>query len=531
MLKQTLFLIYFFTLFTFHFSQAQTRLFDVRDYGATGRKSEKATAAIQRAIDACAETGGGTVYFPPGEYLSGTVRLKDHVNLHLENGARWYASQDTADYQVPYNIYKGNNPSQPVLIYAEEVNNIGISGQGLIDGQARREYDDLRGVDSFIAEETELARASGVEMKMYYKIPPIMSLIYFVDCKDVKIKDVHIRESSSWTLHVQWCERVEISGILLESSLEQGVNADGIDVDGCRDVLISNCIIKTGDDAIVLKSTLTNGRFENCENVTVTNCVLTSTSSALKIGTETFGDFQNIVFSNCTIEDTNRGLGIIVRDGGTVSDVVFSNISMQLDRKHFNWWGDADPIWLVILKRTPESKVGKIENILFENIIAHGQGSSRLEGFAGQPLRNISLSNVQLFMHPEDTPDKRATHALIASDVQDISLHGLSVYWDEARPEDRWQSAVSMENVDGLIIADFKGRQALRTASDPVISLRNVGNAVIRDAEATEAVPAFIRVSGADTRKIAITDVDLLGRARQKVAVAPGTPLEEILLK
>jgi hypothetical protein len=531
MLKLKHFPILFVTCLIFHLSPAQTRMFDVRDYGATGRKSEKATEAIQKAIDACAETGGGTVYFPPGEYLSGTVRLKDHVNLHLENGARWYASQDTVDYQVPYNVYKGNNPSQPVLIYAEDVQNIGISGRGLIDGQARREYDELRGVDSFIAEETELARTSGVEMKMYYKISPIVSLIYFVDCIDVNVRNVHIRESSSWTLHVQWCERVKISGIVLESSLEQGVNADGIDVDGCRDVRISDCIIKTGDDAIVLKSTLTNGRFENCENVTVTNCVLTSTSSALKIGTETFGDFRNIVFSNCTIENTNRGLGIIVRDGGTVSDVVFSNISMQLDRKHFNWWGDADPIWLVILKRSPESEVGRIENILFENIIAHGQGSSKLEGFAGQPLRNISLSNVQLFMHPEDTPDQRATHALIASDVQDLSLKSVSVYWDEVNPQDQWQSALAIENVDGLFISDFKGRQALRRAADPVISLRNVGNAVIRDAEATEAVPAFIRVSGRETRKIAIADVDLLGRARQKVAIAPGTPLEEILLK
>lgn len=519
------------SLYLISLSASAQRLFDVRDYGAYGIKTQKATKMLQKAIDACAAGGGGTVYFPPGEYLSGTIRLKDKVTLHLEKGATLFASQDTTDYRVPYNIYKGNNPHQPVLIYAEDVSDISITGEGTIDGQARREYDELRSLDNFIADETAAARAAGVEMKKYYKIPPIVSLIYLVACRDVNIQDVHIRESSSWTLHVQWCERVNIQGIYLESSLEAGVNADGIDVDGCRDVLISNCTIKTGDDAIVLKSTLTNGRFENCENVNVSNCVLASTSSALKIGTETFGDFQNIVINNCTIENSNRGLGIIVRDGGTVRDVIFSNISMQLDRKHFNWWGNADPIWLVVLKRNEDSKVGTIENILFQNIIAHGQGTSKLQGYPGKPLQNIRLSDVQLFMHPEDQPDKRATHALLAEDVQHLSLDRVSVDWDDEAPQDEWQSALYLENVDGLNIDSFRGRPGLRRASDPVMQLVNVSNAVIRDSEASETVSAMIRFRGSNTRKVAVNNIDLLNRARQKIAIAPGVPLEEILLK
>lgn len=519
------------SLYLICLSASAQRLFDVRDYGAYGIKTQKATKMLQKAIDACAESGGGTVYLPPGEYLSGTIRLKDKVTLQLEKGATLFASRDTADYQVPYNIYKGNNPHQPVLIYAENVSNISIVGEGTIDGQARREYDELRGVDNFIAEETEAARLAGVEMKMYYKIPPIVSLIYLVECRDVNIRDIHIKESSSWTLHVQWCERVKISGIFLESSLEAGVNADGIDVDGCRDVLISDCVIKTGDDAIVLKSTLTKGRYENCENVNVTNCVLASTSSALKIGTETFGDFQNIVFNNCTIENSNRGLGIIVRDGGTVRDVIFSNISMQLDRKHFNWWGNADPIWLVVRKRNQDSKVGSIENILFQNIIAHGQGTTKLQGYPGKPLRNIRLSGAQLFMYPEDQPDKRATHALLAEDVQYLSLDRVEVDWDNEAPQDEWQSALYLENVDGLSIDSFRGRPGLRRASDPVIQLVNVSNAVIRNSEASEPVPAMIRVSGSNTRSVAVNNLDLLNRARQKIAITPDVPLEELLLK
>ncbi len=512
-------------------SASGQRLFDVRDYGAFGIKSQKVTENLQKAIDACADTGGGTVYFPPGDYLSGTLRLHDNITLHLEKGATLYASQDTTDYQVPYNIYKGNNPHQPVLLYAENVASISILGGGTIDGQARREYDDLRGVDSFIAEETAKARASGVEMKRYYKIPPILSLIYFVECQDVKIRDVHIRESSTWSLHVQWCKRVHIQGIYLSSSLAAGVNADGIDVDGSCDVIISDCTIKTGDDAIVLKSTLTNGRYENCENVTVSNCVLASTSSALKIGTETFGDFRNIVFNNCTIENTNRGLGIIVRDGGNVIDVIFSDITMQLDRKHFNWWGNAEPIWLVVLKRNQNSQVGSIENIQFQHIVAHGQGTSKLQGYPGSPLKNIRLSDIQFFMHTEDQPDKRATHALLAEDVQYLSLDRISVDWDEKSPQDEWQSALYLENVDGLSLDHFQGRSGFRRASDPVIQLVNVSNAVIRNSEASEPVAALIRVRGRRTRKVVVSNIDMLNRANQKIAISPGVPLEELLLK
>ncbi len=521
-----------FIYFMLFFSPADAqRLYDVRDFGASGIKSQKATQAIQRAIDVCAENGGGTVYLPPGDYLSGTIRLKDHVKLYLERGAVLFASHDTADYQVDYDIYKGSNPHQPVLIYAENSQNIGIEGNGIIDGQARREYDDLRGVDSFIGRETQNARTAGVEMKMYYKIPPMVSLIYFVDCDVVNIADVQIRESSSWTLHLQWCTKVNIKGIKLESSLEQGVNADGIDIDGCQDVVISDCIISTGDDAIVLKSTLTNERFENCENISVNNCVLTSTSSALKIGTETFGDFRNILFNNCTITNTNRGLGIIVRDGGSVSDVIFSNISMQLDRKHFNWWGDADPFFLVVLKRNQNSKIGSIEHIQFNNIIAHAQGSSKLTGFPGKPISHISFSDVQIHMQAEDQPDKRSSHALIARDVQNLHLDRVQIQWDDTDTEENWQSALFVENTDGLFVDGFLARQGLRNGDAPVINLQNVSNSVIRDSEASETVPVMIRISGLNTRKIAINNVDLLGRSRQKVSIGPGAPLEEILLK
>ena len=489
-------------------------VFNVRDYGATGNRAELATEAIQQTIDTAHTRGGGVVWLPAGDYLSGTLVLKSNVTLRLDPGATLYASQDTADYRVPFPIYKNDNPRQPVLLYAEGARNISIEGKGQIHGQARRVYQDLGSADGFIAEETEIARQAGVEMKMYRKVPPYVSLIYLVSCQDVTIEGVRIQESVDWTLHVQWCERVSIRNCFIQSSLVAGVNADGIDVDGCRDVTISDCTIATGDDAIVLKSTLTNGRYEDCANVTVTNCVLTSTSSALKIGTETYGDFRHIVFANCVISNSNRGLGIIVRDGGRVSDVIVSNVTMELNRKHFNWWGSADPFWLVVLKRREDSKVGTIENVLLSNIIAHGQGTSKITGLQPETIRNVTLDAVQLFMHPETKPDKRATQALEITNTSDLTISKMRVHW-EGVTEKKWQSALTVENVRGLTIDGFRGRPGGATA--PVISLHNVRDARVQAVEPTTAIDVLIRVTGGQTQDVDFANNDVQQRATQKV--------------
>ncbi|MGB3850871.1 MAG: glycosyl hydrolase family 28 protein [Tunicatimonas sp.] len=490
----------------------------VRDYGASGNRTELATSAIQQTIDTAHARGGGVVWLPVGDYLSGTLVLKSNVTLRLDPGATLYASQDTADYRVPFTIYKGTNPQQPVLLYAEGARNISIEGGGRIHGQARRVYQDLGSADGFIAEETDIARQAGVEMKMYRKVPPYVSLIYLVSCEDVTIEGVRIQESVDWTLHVQWCARVSIRNCFIQSSLVAGVNADGIDVDGCRDVIVSDCMIATGDDAIVLKSTLTNGRYEDCANVTVTNCTLTSTSSALKIGTETYGDFRHIVFTNCVISNSNRGLGIIVRDGGQVSDVIASNITMELNRKHFNWWGSADPFWLVVLKRGKDSKVGVIENVLLSNIIAHGQGTSKISGLGAKSIRNVTLDQVQLFMHPETKPDKRATHALVATDAKDLTLSQIRVHWNEVA-EKKWQSALAIENVRDLTVDDFRGQAG--NDGHPVVALHNVQDALVQVVEATAATDVLIRVSGEQTKDVKFANNDTRQWAGQKIVRKP----------
>lgn len=315
-------------------------------------------------------------------------------------------------------------------------------------------------MDGFIADETENARRAGVAMKKYYKVPPYTCMIFLEDCEQITIRDVSLIESIDWTMHFKWCRRLFVQGVYIFSSLEAGVNADGIDIDGCQDVVISDCIIQTGDDSIVLKSTITGEDYQNCENITVTNCSLVSTSTGLKLGTESFGDFRHITFNNCVIRNSNRGLSIVVRDGGTVSDVLFSDITIETDRKPFFWWGDGDPIWLVIRKRNPDSRIGKIQNVTFQNIIAHGQGTSKLEGFPGeQPLENIRLQNVQLHLSAEDLPDKRATNIFRAHNVNGLFLSDVTLRWDTRQGvEPKWSSALVLEKIDGLEMDRVRAR-------------------------------------------------------------------------
>ena len=503
---------------------------NVKDFGALGNKDTKATSAIQKAIDACEKQGGGTVYFPPGDYTSGSIQLKNNVTIWLEAGATLYASQEAEDYDI------NSTWGRPVLIFSDSVHHIGIRGKGRIHGQARRTYEDLKAVDKFIADITKNAEEAGVEMKMYYKVKPWVRLVVLERSTDITIEDISLIESTSWTLDLKQCERVFIRGIYVASSLESGVNSDGIDVDGCKNVTISDCVVITGDDAIVLKANYSKKGNYDCENITVTNCVVSSTSTGLKLGTESYGDYRHITFSNCVVRNSNRGLSIVIRDGATVEDVIFSNITIETNRRHFNWWGSGDAIWLVVRKRRPNSRLGTMKNILFENIIAHGQGSSRIEGYApdslhpeGRKLENIQFRNVQLTMSAENYLDKRADHAFEAHDVDGLVLDNVSVKWDTEKTEPKWGNALNFYRVNDLKISDFRGRQGLLDSNSPVIGLSDVKKALITDIEADEGAKTLIGISGKETENIRLRDLDPFEVTKKKIEISKEVPSSAVI--
>ena len=317
-------------------AEESVRIFNVKNYGATGSKMDDAQKAIQSAVDACAKSGGGTVYVPPGEYTSGTIHLRSHVRFLIDAGATLYASTDPTLYDMP------------TLFYAEDAQNITIEGRGTVDGQARyawkqnmEHYHDIE-INRVLAQ--AWADAHGRVLTRPYptgRTNPHM--VHMRRCKDVRIAGLSFLHSPSWTIYPYACERLVIDGVYIYTNPYEAVWADGIDPDGCKDVRISNCTIETGDDSIVLYSYDISGPALPCENITVTNCRLTSASATLKFCDCNINCVRNVTVDNCVITDSNRGIAFMITMGGYVENVVLSNLVVNCHRFDWFWWGDANP--------------------------------------------------------------------------------------------------------------------------------------------------------------------------------------------
>jgi hypothetical protein len=429
-------------------------IFDVRQFGATGKRADNATRAIRAAVEACFAAGGGVVYIPPGGYTTGTIELRNNVNLHLEAGATLFLSQNKEDFG-----------GQRTMIYAAGAKNIAVTGRGTLDGLAQYEWVEPRGADPEIAEETEIARRGGVEMRRYYRIG--MQTYMFI------------------------------------------VNSDGIDVVSSSNVVISDCIIVTADDAIVLKTVARGRAAKPVENVTVTNCILTSSSTPMMIGTETEADIRHVIFSNSVIRNSNKGFGINVQDGATVSDVVFSNITMDLSRRHWNWWGSAETFRFVLKKRRPDSRLGAIRDIVVDNVISHARGTSTIIGHPDRPIQNITISNLQMFVEAENAVDKRASDAMRIEGVVGCKLRNVSVKWAEDKVEPKWASAAVFRNVRGLELDNFSGRQGIKSSATPALLFENVTAALLRDSRADAGCGTFLSVRGSASKNIRLQNNDL----------------------
>ena len=197
------------------------------------------------------------------------------------------------------------------------------------------------------------------------------------------------------------------------------------------------------------------------------------------IGTETHADINNVLFNNCVIRNSNKGFGINLQDGAIVSNVIFSNLTIETNRRHWNWWGSAEMCKFILLKRKMSSSLGIIKDIVVENIIARVRGTSTITGHTDHALENITFSNVQIFMNPEDSKDKRSTHALQIDGVKGLKMHNLSVNWAE-ETEKKWQSALALKNVSDFVIESFEGRQGMKDNEEPTILLDNCREGIIR---------------------------------------------------
>jgi hypothetical protein len=323
------------------------------------------TAAVQSRIDDCAAQGGGRVEIPPGLWICGSIQLRSGVELHLAHGARLRASDDPCLYKP----VGANDPSVTAnsklcaFLWATKATDIAVTGSGVLDG----------GGDPENTPDWKTAQ------DMFRP-----ALVYLEGCRRVRIETIRIVGAKWWTLHLRRCQDIFIRGISMRSTWP---NTDGIDPDGCRNLLISDCHLVCGDDCIVFKSTQGDAN----EDAVVTNCVLETEKACLKLGTESFGDFRNIVMSNCVLCG-DVGFGLYLKDGGVMENVRAMNLVFDTQ--------SAWPVLIDAMARDYRSgkSPGHIRNISLSHCSFRGPGRIWIEGCAEQPLENIRLLELDWYV-------------------------------------------------------------------------------------------------------------------------------------
>jgi parallel beta-helix repeat protein len=494
---------------------ARAGLYDVREFGAKGDGATLDTQAIQSAIRAANQAGGGTVVFLPGIYVTGTFELLSNVTLDVEAGAVILGSRKVADYgstkDFGFGKHYGTDSTgegfRVGLIVARNADNIAIVGSGAIDGNSDTFFD-FKKPHYSLDFDPQYTRQGQLFMDAVLQtgdgpidmLPEGRSgtMIILFHCKHVLLRDITLRNAPNWTLHLQTVEAAVVEGIHILNDLRLP-NNDGVDCFACRNVQFSNCDMRTGDDDFAIVGS---------EDITVTNCTLTSNSSGIRLE-----DTRSSVFNNLTIH-ANRGIAIYESGEGATASVLFSDIVIDTHLLTGHWWGKGEPIYIAIGRANGQG--GVVRDVRFSNISAEAENGIVLFGDPKALLQDISFDGVSLRLRVTRkevnaavggnfdlrwTTDglKTAVFAhdipgLYARYVKGLEIHGLTMQWADGMPA-YYSSALELEDAGNLMIDRFEGRQASIGSHDPVIALKRVKGVTVRNCTAAEGASTFLSTS------------------------------------
>jgi polygalacturonase len=419
---------------------ATLNIFDIRTYGAVGDGKAVDSPAINKAIEAAAAAGGGTVFFPAGTWLSFSIRLKSHVALYLSQGSTLLAadspkpgettgynggSYDAAEPKTAWDAYQdyGHNHWHNSLIWGEDIQDVSITGPGLIFGKGLS-YGAGPGRPPGAAQPANpprspidgaaVVRPPRGNYTMFQAEQPGVGnkAIAMKNCRNVIFRDFSILKGGHFGLLLTGVDNLTIDNLTIDT------DRDGIDIDCCRNVRVSNCFVNSPwDDAICPKSSYALGYNRATENVTITNCYVAGSyelgtmldgtykkfapdvprlarNGRIKCGTESNGGFKNIAISNCVF-DGCMGLALESEDGALCEDIAISNITMRDVVSAPLFWR------LGARLRGPKetTKVGTLQRIVVDNLVSYNTGpriSSILSGITGSPIRDVKISNVYI---------------------------------------------------------------------------------------------------------------------------------------
>lgn len=425
------------TAFCLNAIAADKNEFIITRFGAKGDAKTINTVAIQKAIDAAAKVGG-TVIIPSGNFMTGTVFLKSNIVFHLDANSKLIASPNIKDYAtMTWGHHEDRTPWH--LIVAKNQENIQINGLGTIDGNGVAYREPKRNNEFSFFHEIEYRPSPLVEIQA---------------CKNVVLENITVVDSPGWTVHLFDCDEVKVDRISIKNSLF-GPNSDGIDVTGSHDVMISNCYISVGDDAIALKTTEDS---RTCERIAVSNCIFETNCVAFRVGFESRKDFKDITLSNCIVKNASRAVDIRTVEGGNIENVIINGLTGQVN----SGWAmdrvleiDANIIqnpYIINIKEHPNygkpkpvDKAGYIKNIFVENMIIRTSGRVLLSAVPETFIENVTFRNVTLSYYLLEDP-----YAL------GLKAEG-SVGFASKMPFVRSQrAAIVAENVNGFVVSNFK---------------------------------------------------------------------------
>jgi polygalacturonase len=475
--------------------KAQTPIgsfYNIKTYGAIGDGKVVDTKAIDKAINAAAEAGGGTVYFPAGNYLSVTIHLKSNVGLYLDHGATIIA--DKKGYDLPEKnaneIYQdyGHSHFQNSLIFGENLDNISITGPGKIWGRGLLRTSTKTTVNEGFGNKT-------ISLRL---------------CRNVILRDFTVQHGGWFVLLLNAVDNLTIDNLKMDT------NRDGMDIISCKNVRISNCFVNSPeDDGICLKSDYALNYARSLENVTITNCQVSGYDEGslldgtykrdpnavmkgkpigrIKLGTESNGGYKNITISNCVF-DYCRGLALETVDGALLEDVTITNITM---RDIVN-----SPIFVRLgaRMRGPEgTPVGSLKRVIISNVVAYNVDTMQgalISGIPGHDIEDLKLSNIHLYFKGGGTKEQIATevpelengypepasfkttpsYGFFIRHVKDLKVSDVEVSFmqNDMRP------AYFLDHVTG---ADFQHIRAQKTDGAATFILKQVKNFNIFNSE------------------------------------------------
>jgi polygalacturonase len=374
------------------FCKPAADFYNIKQYGAAGDGKNLDSKAINKAIDAAEAKGGGTVFIPAGNYLSGSIHLKSNISLYLDQGATIIAAplgaENGYDDEEPgaNNEYQdsGHSHWHNSLIWGEDLHDISILGQGMIWGKGL--------VKDYIKGKQTANKA-----------------ISLLRCRNVNIRDISVLHGGWFAILATGVDNLTIDNVKLDT------NRDGMDIDCCKNVRVSNCYVNSpGDDGICLKSTFGLGYARSTDNVTITNCQVSGyeegslldgtfkrsadpnwhPTGRIKLGTESNGGFKNVTISNCVF-DYCRGLALESVDGALLEDIAITNITM---RDVVN-----DPVFIRLgarMRGPKDAAVGQLRRVIISNVMVYNADPAytcTISGIPGHDVEDVQLNNIRIY--------------------------------------------------------------------------------------------------------------------------------------